>query len=1611
MNREEIDAFLATQKSESVEPEPLATANPTAVPVDDRVSRDDLAQQPVRGEEPSPDEHDNQVMPEPPRGESFATSNLYPPQEPSSVERWLETPLRERASNIADAWVAGYEQGALPSAIGSAIWQTFDELSENPSVELLEKAAYPVGDALIGTALAMAEFGTGVLAMTGVDAPAELVEEMRQDVQMDRSEAIRDAFARGDNIDAIWRTASGAFGDVYGNLKTFAAMFGGVTARETTWKTLATGQMGRASKAFAYGFMRTNGDMQERIKAGMLGAAYMMTPVGSSLMPSNITAVGADFILNSIITAGYDPHDEKFSAILTWEDGKPKLGGQYARAREDAKAEAEAMGRPDLDGMLFLKNVIPIVGADVGFSLLTRSVRSNNNLVQHAMTAKRPNVRPGSLEAKYYTEMERAVIKMGVPPELAANRPSEFYRLVLDGKISAEDLRRVHGASTGMLAETVKQKYNPPVVDPATAVMAEGGRVFPERQVPVADELRGVAERVAGVPADQQPQTVRAVLESMPNKESVVMALSEFVGNPATEPHVRAMYDMTVKESAPDIPRVPTKEQIVSAIADKWEVGRKTYTPEEIAKIEVALPETARVQVAQELVVEKPSFARFSENIQKIQSTIPLSAALSRERTTKQGVRITDADALNNGISIGIAALRDNKEVNAWNLDATLSKMVQSPKNGGVEGFGPSSAKAIEAAWKSESPEEALRVFNDWRMSKNKPPVHSSADVAGIVRQEPFRLSDEDRAQARMEMSRALPESVKNRVLDGMKQPLPTEPGAREQWIHAANQFGRQMYKADQNRGPQGAYTFSRRMGDIASRLQSSRYFNSQLAERMGDREVFQLSERLYGNDRRAVYHAGERFKSIGADEQGRVDNKARNMVETTPDLNRALVAVLGINPKTKSSQEQAALNAANEYLAKFEQEDPKMYKRVMKQVEGARSELQTVTAVNVRWLQAWKFEQKWTSGKNTLGERWADAKGNKKKTAAVMAEINPLLPFRENPDTGKVEKMPVEEMIRIIDAKRTMSDNDFRIFLADENFGTRKYYWMSQRDLDPAVNPSGVVEMFKTEADNAAPGVGPSGVINTRTGEVELQQGSFFGNLAKHMQRLEQQVLTIDDRNKIAEKYKRALDEGYIDKNTYDMALDWANGRFGMSQKVPWVTRKIAQMNTAFWTFYPAALSRVAWYSGRNVMYQGVPWGAINTQFRVGDVAGLSGESIRNIRDPNSVTARWIANEFQSDVSQKRFYFNEVLAMRDPAMKHYASLAGVKWAGQAISWMQKWSEVSISASDQWNRMFIGSAAITIGERYINRFRSGEITYNDVSKGLKLDVLAPVQKMEFAELFARAVQQGSTQESFYPFLARLAEVKNENLNFLYGIGGKSISEQDPTLRQFLGLMTFPRGQVEVVYQNGFKPMYRNMTALFASVKEPGRIDEVNFSELVDGLRVMGMQGVAAAVSGAVGAAIIGQKRDEGEYGLGAVLGYEGGSPGLGLASDALKATAGSIKRVFTEDVRGPSLSDFAARQAMFFIPMAADMSNILEASHNIEGRRNWDAIKSYYLELRGKADTSEWEPVQRDFWGKAITHPIFGTKRTALEDQELIQMLIDNNVLAKIIDNAFRSED
>lgn len=1839
---------------------------------------------------------------------------IQTPSEPFSDGETLSGADQMGSPSFWEDWQANrkaWEGAGVGGEIAALVSAIYDRATQTRTGEKVERAAelvsYPIVDAYIGIASAVMHLGAGVTDWVnrasdalGLESPegrrafADGLEEMSMAWTMDRQEQILDLFAEGKSSEAFYRSVSGAFGDVYGNMKLFlaigaAVMKGGAVTREATWSQVAQYQGARAMFGFWYGFANTKGDMNDRIRAGLLTFAYMSTPIASSAAASTPLAVGADFLLNSLIDAGYRPDTAEFTWPVEWVDGRPQLQGQYQMAREQARQEAEELGMPDIEDQLFWRNVIPVLGASAGFSLLTRSANSNNDATMASLARTRPPQSKMSPEVRQYYEMLDRTINSQLDPALRGRFTSETINAMLDGRISIDSINAAHRAGERM--GWMDRNDTLTRLNPDTA--REGGRMQPvEREVSLEREVTDAATRI------DSPESLMRVLDAMPTRENAMFALVTFAQNPASWPKMQRLWWSKVhageilrepeqprvgptveaaraleqqrtpeqrdiwgerKESweervvqmspksylemtgaktisdamdsparvqelrsvwergekmdpvsvrvdeqgrvieqegnhraqaaleagqqsipvyvsvwrgstalrADEVPesilalqsrtpepqmapreqpltretaaqaeaerrsaaamrtqakearaavdraweayekspqaqkaeqlriafeeleakgatprqleqararwtkaneravqskeyarwqerttelrqaeeaatraeaeqppkvkyKAPDKKTVVIDLAREWKPNPEPWTPERIASIEGLLPETARVAVNQDFQVERPSLVSLARNTDAIQDLIRKTRSLDygKSQVGQDGkVRLSKGDRLHDGMTIALSRLKDDPAFNGFNFEDRLRAYVRGDE--ALKGFGPSSMEAMLAAWRADSPEEAIRLLNNMRLQRStekkvvQPLVDTDLMAAGGTPRPPeYRLPDDMRQLIRQHASSKVGDEVLDRFMDTVRDEPPRSPDAFDAWMRSVNLFLERSQKRAHNRDPNDTNRRDSMYAELGRGLQSARYYFNNLAMDTGDMRLARVPQRFDLDTRRASYDADLRTKYVMSGSHSRRDVRFMARVSSDANIEQAIIARIGLSPDAaqRSGKESLLWNRSQEILGNIKNNDPKFFEKIEAFVERVESEFQGTTAVNVRELQFERWRRKWESPSKrvgpTLAQRWADAQasGNKNELAAVQAELRQILPYRWL--DGKVQQVDVAEMVTRLGIFNSQGRDGLRDYLRFQSDGTRKHYWMTD----------GLKQFDKTEtldtfmnldpATGRATGANLDSAINSRGEFNQFKGGSLFANLYRHIYNLEVQSRTYSTRNEMLDLVNRYADEGLISQSAKKRVELWGDNQWGRGPTPEGWALASMKMNSFFWTAYPLQISRIAWYSARNMMYQGVPWGVMTTQFKVGDIATAYPEVIKNIRDPNSLLIRWLNDRFESDSSQKRVIFNEQALLRDPASLHDSAIKqGVipdsvrKALNQMWMWSKDYSGAAIGMSDTVNRFSVGSMSFTLSERYVNRWLKGELDYNGVENGLMLKTLTPTQRSELAELWDRGVQAGGDKNSFYDWISRVAEIKNENANFLYRLGGKGMFEQEPGTRQWLGLQTYPRGTVELFYQNGYRPFTEQMTKLLKG-------EGADMDQLRQGLRVMGMQQVAMAMSGVVFDEMVGRRRGMERMPTYSALGSAlagPGSPGFGTIITDLWGGVIDVQRLMVEQDYGRALDlsvNRAGTFALWYAPILNDVANWAEASQNVVYADNHRAIMSGLTAALSKItdmvdhDPEGYKHIERSFYEQFIKHPMFGTVFTEQDERDLIERLAEQGLFGQVLE-------
>jgi hypothetical protein len=1052
----------------------------------------------------------------------------------------------------------------------------------------------------------------------------------------------------------------------------------------------------------------------------------------------------------------------------------------------------------------------------------------------------------------------------------------------------------------------------------------------------------------------------------------------------------------------PEKPRykAPTKEQIVSDLAETWKPNPEPWTPERIATIETVLPETARIQVIQDFASERPSMGKLSANLDYVQTMVQKTKSLGYGKIKQDGsMKQTKGNKMARGVSIGLSRLKDDPEFNGFNLEARLDSYVRDTKE-----FGPSSREAIIASWRADSPEEAVKLLNVMRLGRGSQPLMDTALAAagGAIRAPEYRLPEEERNRIATALPDGLNPTVVQRFLDSVSEPPPRNPDTFQSWVRAQSAFLKQAHSRERMRDPRDLDRTASRWSDRARNIQSSRYFFENIASDMGDMQVARLPQKFDLEVRRAGHIADVTTKALTEGENGRPNMRLVRWISSHADLEGSIVAKLGIDPRSASGDDLAVLERANKVLDGLSKSDPKRHKQVIKLMENISTQLNGGTAMNNRYLQFHEFRKEWEKKTDGMSkaERWAEAmmRGDDDAVKEIETQMSRVIPMRYNPETKEGERVPLEMMNRYLNTYNVEGKSLLMAELFEADWGTRQYYYPSER---PPVIKGGYVDEGSFMSDGVNAGRVQAGAvtstIKTRDGRVDMKSGSLFATLYRHIYNLEVQSRTVELKEQLESKLTQAAKDQYIGKDVQGLVSRWMQNQWGQGAPAERVAIWASKMNSMFWTTYPLAVSRIAWYSARNMLYQGVPWGVMTTQFKIGDITTALPRVVNALRDSNSFTRRWFENQYTSDISQKQIIFNEQVLMKDPASLHDTSgkVYRSRIIDEGLTLAKDWASWSIGASDSFNRMSIGTASHVIAEKYVDQWIRGEKNYDRIENALMLKTVTPSQRSELAQLFDMGIQTG-TKQGFVDWMARIAEIKNENANFLYRLGGKSMLEQEPSTRMFTGLITYPRGTVELFYQQGWKPFYRAMTNIGTK--------DFDASELVQGLKVMGMQQIGMIMSGVVFDQLIGRKRGLQEvptyHFLTSSLGPGPMNVGASWMIDAWGNFAELGSQMHTQG-HTQILSEQSGeiqKLAFFMIPMAADVRNLAESAHNRVYADNVEAL----MAIIGK-DVRNYRETERTYYEQWVKHPVFGgASTTADEKKELIDWMIDQSLLLKM---------
>jgi hypothetical protein len=938
-------------------------------------------------------------------------------------------------------------------------------------------------------------------------------------------------------------------------------------------------------------------------------------------------------------------------------------------------------------------------------------------------------------------------------------------------------------------------------------------------------------------------------------------------------------------------------------------------------------------------------------------------------------------------------------------------------------------ADILKVSFDAESPEEAMREYNRRAQLAGRPLITDISELArggAPIQRSAYTPSEAERADMQAAMPRNLRgtpqgDAIAERLIAGMKHGLSQDPKSRRMELRMFSKLARQAEKGDRQTKA-GEFRQAENVLARANDFESMRYVFAEIAARSGDQRIFDLYRDVDLTSRRSTKWVEDRldevFRQVGVQTGEKNPDrtyamKLRYYVQGHPEVGDAIKNLIGTDPNTSGKIGKARIAEAEKVIDGIA--NPKHKAQVKALVNSIMTELQSVSATNVRMLQVYRFGDFWNEAQKdgrTWGEHYLEMRelstsrtpAQERRFGALEAQLDKVLPRWH--DGKSVQKVDTEEMIAKYRLWQERGAEPLRADLDGWAKGTRKYYWMTERDVEDFQLLPRVQDTPGYGRKAAEKTVKETGVVNPRTGLGVNKSGDLLATLYKHMHILQTQADTYHAANELRGKIGRLRDAGRIPESVGKHTDMWTTARWGRYHEMMGPTKLFMKGNAAFWTAYPWALQRIAWYSARNALYQGMPWGPLAIHYRAGDIVANYPRLLREGANPQSRLRQYHAKRFASDISQEKAIFYEQMLMADPGAGIGVGAKSAK-LGVLQQRIWNWSAHLVGASDSFNRL-TGMTGYLIADKHVDAhlLNPARTTKADVFDKLRIGPMHLSQQRLLSDLWDDAAQTARHSPQWDKFIETVSEMKQENINYSYRISGKSAAEQDPNWRPFLGIFTYARGQINEMYRNGLQPLAQAARNL-AETGDMGNLRDV---ERAGG--VLAKSIVAHALSSAVMGWLIGKKR-EGitKYVRRAMGRYEEQEaetqPAYGVLTSALPPIEPSPGYDLIQGIRSAGIlatyhilnldpdsflkhAEWFVGEGVWYTPVLSSLIPIAEATQNRAGIQNieflTDLMNKRFGGTLGRAK-------YRDTWAKWVK-AVFDTEK---DDRSFSELLLDSD--------------
>jgi hypothetical protein len=406
-----------------------------------------------------------------------------------------------------------------------------------------------------------------------------------------------------------------------------------------------------------------------------------------------------------------------------------------------------------------------------------------------------------------------------------------------------------------------------------------------------------------------------------------------------------------------------------------------------------------------------------------------------------------------------------------------------------------------------------------------------------------------------------------------------------------------------------------------------------------------------------------------------------------------------------------------------------------------------------------------------------------------------------------------------------------------------------------------------------------------------------------------------------------------------------------------------------------------MAWYTARNILYQGVPWGAAWGQYRGDDILKAQQHLLAAWSDKNSFAYRHHKENFKERISQEHAIWEEGYLQ----IPH-----GEKLAVPNAAWgrVKEFTRGFFGLSDNWNRSYTTLLGDVIIEGYMDKFLQGKISQAQLFHGLKADAMPLSRQRMLLDVFSRARaasvdkfgNEVLIKENFYPFMKHMSEHKTLLANYAYRISERSAAEQDDNFRWLLGIAVYPRGTAEVMNETIVAPLARSFTAWQKSGFKADHLDvdtvKTAFGNLFAQLigRAVATEILRRTVGEKLGG--FGRKHRLAAYELAESLSWSPMGPGATDLFDIAGMFSEIVASVKSGDKKKTNaVLDNSINMLLYYTYVAPFLKPIVEA---LGDRRSMTHMEVMNSVIKWRIKGGKWN--ERDALG-AFTHALFGTER------------------------------